>query len=327
MLLNGGWDSSDSRPQHAHQLQSRQPNTHLEQTNSTGPGDANQRSSRAINGTRSSSPAKKRVVFQLILPEGSRMQARLPMRVLISQHDTTESLVTTVKNFYALYREYPVTFETKEGISIIAAYENFEDDMTVYVREVPQPPSAPLKQEQNAVSPKKPSLGTPFEMRPPQLMASHISKASSRTLVGSAGSRSLSPQYDSGRRSLSAEPAGKPRPVRTKSKDNSVLGDADGYSSGENGEGSVSSSRRSKTEQVNAEISVDNIVEGGRRKRAFESSVCVFSPSHRSLLTPPRNYLCSCHLRFPSAPRSRPSRRNAATAHRMLPRHMPTRTN
>jgi len=35
----------------------------------------------------------------------------------------------------------------------------------------------------------------------------------------------------------------------------------------------VTSSRRSKTAQVNAEISVDNIVEGGRRKRAFESSV------------------------------------------------------
>ena len=53
------------------------------------------------------------------------------------------------------------------------------------------------------------------------------------------------------------------------------MGDADGYSSDENGEGSVTSSRRSKQEQVNAEISVDNIVEGGRRKRAFESSVRV----------------------------------------------------
>ena len=51
------------------------------------------------------------------------------------------------------------------------------------------------------------------------------------------------------------------------------MGDADGYSSDENSEGSVTSSRRSKQEQVNAEISVDNIVEGGRRKRAFESSV------------------------------------------------------
>lgn len=69
---------------------------------------------------------------------------------------------------------------------------------------------------------------------------------------------------------MSAAP-GKPRVHRTKSKDNSVLGEGDGYSSG--GEGSVTSSRRSKTEQVNAEISVDNIVEGGRRKRAFESSV------------------------------------------------------
>lgn len=51
------------------------------------------------------------------------------------------------------------------------------------------------------------------------------------------------------------------------------MGDGDGYSSDEGASASVTSSRRSKTEQVNAEISVDNIVEGGRRKRAFESSV------------------------------------------------------
>ena len=80
----------------------------------------------------------------------------------------------------------------------------------------------------------------------------------------------MSPQSDLGRRSVSTVPGGKPRTHRTKSKD---MLDAEGYSSGDNGEGSVSSSRRSGTERVNAEISVDNIVEGGRRKRAFESSV------------------------------------------------------
>ena len=83
----------------------------------------------------------------------------------------------------------------------------------------------------------------------------------------------MSPQSDIDRRSVSVAPGGKPRPQRTKSKDNSVYGDGDGYSSGDNGGGSVTSSRRSKTELVNAEISVDNIVEGGRRQRAFESSV------------------------------------------------------
>ncbi|KAI7515250.1 hypothetical protein KC331_g22476, partial [Hortaea werneckii] len=65
------------------------------------------------------SPTKKdqkHVVFQLIDPEDPRIQARLPMRVMISPHDNTESIITTVKNFYGLY-DYGVSFENKEGIS------------------------------------------------------------------------------------------------------------------------------------------------------------------------------------------------------------------
>jgi hypothetical protein len=218
------------------------------------------------------SPAKKEqkhVVFQLIDPEDPRIQARLPMRVMISPHDTTESIITTVKNFYGLY-EYGVSFENKDGISIIAAYTNFEPDMTVYVRTVAQPAGANGESDCKTISPKKPTLGAPFEMRPPTQSHAH---SPSRTAVRSAGDRSLSPQSELGRRSVSAAPGAKPRMHRTKSKDNSVAGEADGYSSGDNGDGSVTSSRRSKTEQVNAEISVENIVEGGRRNRAFESSV------------------------------------------------------
>lgn len=219
------------------------------------------------------SPAKKdqkHVVFQLIDPEDSRFQARLPMRVMISTHDTTESIITTVKNFYGLY-ECGVSFENREGISIVAGYDNFEKDMTVFVRVVPQPASTHKEPARDSASPKKPSLGAPFM---PQPSPGH---SPSKNGARSAGVRSMSPQSDIGRRSMSAAPGGKPRPQRTKSKDNSAMGDDAGYSSGDNGGGSVTSSRRSKTELVNAEISVDNIVEGGRRKGAFESSV---SPAH-----------------------------------------------
>lgn len=209
------------------------------------------------------------MVFQLIDPEDPRIQARLPMRVMISPHDNTESIIATVKNFYGLY-EYGVSFENKEGISIIAAYDNFERDMTVYVRTIVQPASVKAEAVRNSISPQKPSLGAAFEMRPPQHSSAH---SPSRTAARSAGARSMSPQSDFGRRSTSAVPGARSRTHRAKSRDNSVAGVADGYSSGDNGEGSVTSSRRSKTEQVNAEISVDNIVEGGRRKRAFESSV------------------------------------------------------
>jgi len=50
---------------------------------------------------------------------------------------------------------------------------------------------------------------------------------------------------------------------------------ANGYSSSDGGAGSVSGSRKARSEQfARAEISLENVVEGGRRKRAkFESSV------------------------------------------------------
>ena len=226
----------------------------------------------AGSGYARASPAKKdqkHVLFQLVDLQDPRIQARLPMRVMISAHDTTDSIITTVKNFYGLY-DYGVSFENKDGISIIAAYDNFENDMIVYVRTLAQPTTAGNENLRNSASPKKLSLGAPIELRQTLQPQTY---SPSRTAARSAGVRSLSPQSDIGRRSVSAAPGSKPRPQRTKSKDNSVYGDADGYSSGDNGGGSVTSSRRSKTEQVNAEISVENIVEGGRRKRAFESSV------------------------------------------------------
>ena len=281
MLSNGGQDADaapDTRRQN-HQYPTRHGVSTQDQDSFTKPySPSTQRMLRgnvivaAGSGYPRASPVKKgqkHVAFQLIDAADPRIQARLPMRVMISTHDTTESIITTVKNFYGLY-EYGVSFENKDGISIIAAYDNFENDMIVYVRTVAQPIASNGEIARDSISPKKPSLGAPFEMRPTQHPHTHLP---SRTAARSAGVRSLSPQSDIGIRSASAAPGGKPRPQRTKSKDNSVYGDGDGYSSGDNGGGSVTSSRRSKTEQVNAEISVENIVEGGRRKRAFESSV------------------------------------------------------
>ena len=80
------------------------------------------------------------------------------MRVMISRHDTTDSIITTVKNFYGLY-DYGVSFEDKDGISIIATHDNFENDMTVYVRTIAQRNAAPSEQARDSLSPKKPSLG------------------------------------------------------------------------------------------------------------------------------------------------------------------------
>lgn len=220
------------------------------------------------------SPAKKNqkhVLFQLIDQADPRIQARLPMRVMISTHDTTDSIITTVKNFYGLY-EYGVSFENKDGVGIIAAYDNFDNDMIVYVRTVAQPLIRASEQIRDSASPNRPSLGAPIDLRPSQHNQTH---SPSKAGIRSVGSRSMSPHSENGQRSASAAPGVKARPHKSKSRDNSAYGENDGYSSGENGGGSVASSRRSRQELVNAEISVDNIVEGGRRKRAFESSVSI----------------------------------------------------
>ncbi len=219
-------------------------------------------------------PNQKCVLFQLVDCEDPRIQARLPMRVMISTQDTIEGIIQTVKNFYGLY-EYGVSLENRDGISMVPAYDNFEHNGTVYIRTVGRANPAPLQGvllgARDSASPKKPTLGAPFEMRPPPLYTQ--SHSPTRNGARSAGVRSLSPQSDIERRSASVAPGGKPRPMRTKSRDNSMYGDGEGYSSGDNGGGSVASSRRSKAEVVNPEISTDNIVPGGRRKGAFESSV------------------------------------------------------
>jgi hypothetical protein len=105
----------------------------------------------------------------------------------------------------------------------------------------------------------------------------------SRPASRAARQRSNSPQSGRGRRSASAStnpkrirPSAKSRTGSAHSSFADALGDAaNGYSDSDGGNGSVSSSRRNRAEQLaSAEISLDNIVEGGRRKRAkFDSSV------------------------------------------------------
>ncbi|KAF4551169.1 Hypothetical protein D9617_14g076250 [Elsinoe fawcettii] len=189
---------------------------------------------------------QKQVTFELLLPV-TQSRARLPMRVMISKHDTTDSIITTVKNFYGLYEGPGVSFQDRNGNILIAAYENFEDGMTVFVKvseDVPMITDPPVQ-----TSPKKPKLGPPFEMRPPAQVANQT--------------RSPSPV------SISASMKG-----RARSQKSQDVEGFEGFSDSDTGNGSVTSSRRSKAEaHASAEISVDNILEGGRRKRAkFESS-------------------------------------------------------
>jgi hypothetical protein len=234
---------------------------------------------------------KKHVSFELLLPQTPGTKARLPMRVDIYPHDTTDSIITTVKNFYGLYERRGVIFEDRHGNTLIARFENFEHGMTVYVRVSPENPDADdysPDPRQPTISPRRPRphLDEAFQMLPPMLHHPAGSRAGSRH-----ARQSHSPQPGRGRRSASVTKRMRPY---TKSRCNSSHGsfaeaNGDGYSDSEGENGSVSSSRRSRKEPLaSAEISVDNIVEGGRRKRAkFDSSVSTLRRDVlRNCLTP-----------------------------------------
>ncbi|KAF1948515.1 hypothetical protein CC80DRAFT_431405 [Byssothecium circinans] len=222
----------------------------------------------------SMSPTKtsqaKHVSFELLLPQSPQHRARLPMRVNIYPHDTTDSIITTVKNFYGLYERRGVVFEDRHGTTLIARYENFTHDMVVYVRVTAEDPEIDefSSGPRQSASPRRPRLDEAFQMLPPAL---------SRVV----GRQTESPQPGRGRRSASASANSKRARPALKSRGPSShgsfadAGDANNYSDSDGGDASVTSSRRSKKEPVaSAEISADNIIEGGRRfKRAkFDSS-------------------------------------------------------
>ncbi|KAH6680872.1 hypothetical protein B0J14DRAFT_471151 [Halenospora varia] len=249
------------------------------------------------------SPVPKSVAFELLFPESPQYRARLPMRVQIFPHDTTDSIVTTVKNFYGLYAgpggAKGVSFEDEQGNTLIARYENLRNNMIVYVRVIEEPSQAPESYGPSSYHSGSPVLppvyypGDGHNMPPPQpAQALNYGQPLSRPTSRTSRKRSMSPNGGRGRRSASAST--NPPPMKKsrsrsgfKSRGSSAHGSfadchsdgMNGYSSGDGAPGSVSS--RTKSEHLgNTEISLDNIVEGGRRKRAkFESSeLPLFAP-------------------------------------------------
>ena len=255
---------------------------------------------KTYNHSPQTSPKPKHVAFELFFPESPNYRARLPMRVQIFPHDTTDSIITTVKNFYGLY-EGPagangVSFEDEHGHTLIASYDNFKNGMVVYVRVLLETSSTPdaygPPSHASASSNHAPNgyfPGEQHQMLPPQpAQVLTYGQSPSRPPSAYAHHRSVSPQPGRGRRSTSASANhDQPRSNRSrpglKSRGSSAHGSAldsyndamNGFSDSDGGHGSVTSSRKAKSEQLaSAEISLDNIVEGGRRKRAkFESSV------------------------------------------------------
>ncbi|KAL2260631.1 hypothetical protein VTK26DRAFT_5308 [Humicola hyalothermophila] len=224
----------------------------------------------------------KTVQFVLVFQEAP-YQARLPLRVQIYPHDTTDSIITTVKNFYGLYSgpgvSKGVSFENKEGNTLIARYENFSDNMTIYVRVIEEP-LGPHGYHVVSAGAQGYRNGDGYPPPVPQHSDDHCtSRPTSRT----SRLRSPSPNSGRGRRSTSAGTTAKKGRSRSSKNRAQPNGDThaesfNGYSSSDGAPGS--SSGRAKEQLGNTDISVENIVEGGRRKRAkFESSeLPLFAP-------------------------------------------------
>ncbi|GES60092.1 C6 finger domain protein [Aspergillus terreus] len=244
-------------------------------------------------------PVPKNVAFELLLDENSKVRARIPMRVQIYPHDTTDSIVTTVKNFYGIYdgTASGVSFEDEHGITLIARYENLRNNMTVYVRVIPVQAytegygeryygSLPVEAR------KRPSLGEPFQMASamPPTQSLDNGQPPSRPTSRLARKRSMSP---SGRSRRSASQHKQLSKTGSKSRGSSAHGsfhdDATaGASDSEGGYGSVSGAKKSRSEQLgSSDISMENILQDGRRKRPkFESSeLPLFVPPQVPLTT------------------------------------------
>ncbi|KAM0272185.1 hypothetical protein ACHAQH_008835 [Verticillium albo-atrum] len=232
----------------------------------------------------------KKVTFELLFTE-TQVRGRLPMRVDIFPHDSTESIVTTVKNFYGLYSgptgSRGVSFEDQDGTTLIARYENFRNCMTVYVRVIEDTPTASsnsfIPPAFNSASNHTQSFygSEAYPLQAPPRFTSEFTRTASR----SPRRRSPSPPPYGGhdRRSASANTnthaskKGRSRSARARDPaayaHSEIYSDSiNGYSSGDGAPGSTTSGK-AKEQLGNTEISLENIVEGGRRKRAkFESS-------------------------------------------------------
>ncbi|KIX04465.1 uncharacterized protein Z518_05333 [Rhinocladiella mackenziei CBS 650.93] len=233
-------------------------------------------------------PPAKSISFELLLDEGSKTRARIPLRVVLNTHDSTESIITTVKNFYGIYDGNGVSFEDSWGNTLIASYDNLAPDSTVYVRIVPVPqqpstayPHGAYANENGYETRRRPSLGDPFQMLPPHMQEQ--SQSPSRPASRLARKRSISPTQGRGRRSVSQQKGASFTTVSRGSSANGSYHDDNGYSDSEAGRSSVSGSKRAKSEQfASSEISTANVLQDGRRGQP------IFDSSTLPLFVPPQ---------------------------------------
>ena len=244
--------------------------------------------SAAIRDPSLKGPAPKNIAFELLLDENSKVRARIPMRVQIYPHDTTDSIVTTVKNFYGIYDGTPsgVSFEDEHGTTLIARYENLKNNKTVYVRVIPiQPYGDHFYNGFSAEPRKRPSLAEPFQMIDGVApMLDQPSRPASRL----ARKRSTSPSNRSLRSASQHKPSSRAGNKSRASSTHGAFHDDEDYSDTES-----AYARRARNEIfASSDISMENILQDGRRKRPkFDSSVSNLFRSHAFLSVADASFL------------------------------------
>jgi hypothetical protein len=195
----------------------------------------------------------KEVTFVHITEDGLR--GRIPFRVNITPSDSVDDIISTVKNFFGIYNNGSISFEDAQGKMFIPRYENFIIGGTAFVRGMSFPapdPDSFTPRASNAGSPVK----HPFQMPPP---------ASNQPLKPAFGAMSPPPTF---RRSNSASRSkgSTPTPFQGQGPSVKIEDGAD--------DSDAASAKSSRRGVASADVSLDNIVEGSRRKRAkFDSSV------------------------------------------------------
>jgi len=204
----------------------------------------------------------KEVTFKLYnsaYPSPTTQHRETPsLNVTIHPHDTTESIAFTVKSFFGLLPSegspnLRVSFEDSHGHYLILSHENLTSGMAVYVRAITD------------------------DNRPPAYSSSHSDVRSQyqSEYVYDSYHPSREPQYYEKRgRSQSPVDEREQRSTSVNSVSTTRTKGSKRYNSGTPGLDSNGDPKTKVEPLASAEISLDNILEGSRRKRLkFESSV------------------------------------------------------
>jgi hypothetical protein len=195
-----------------------------------------------------------------------------PKKFYIRPNDTTNDIMDAVKHLFGVAQQHHlgISLEGPDGLSFIPSHENFEDGTTVYVR-IEEPPMNKH----------------PYNLRQTNPFNGPIMNGVTNGFAYSTG-RSESPPTFNGRRSTSSSVNGRTRGLKRQAPSQDVVPGHYSPEQIQNGQyyalpaqqflpDEEDLDERGRPGVASSDISLDNIVEGSRRKRPKFSSDVYFS--------------------------------------------------